>query len=133
MPKAKKILYIEDNAEYRKMFVKLLTAVGYEVKEAADGVEGLSLAQIEGGFDLIIADLKMPKMDGLELIKQLKKKPTTTPNGPIIALTSVTQDYIKKEVVRRGAVEVIAKDELTPQEMIEKIKTVIKKHPLNSK
>jgi CheY-like chemotaxis protein len=133
MPVIKKILFIEDNTQFREMFSQLLEKEGFDVRQAPDGVEGLSVAQVEGGFDLIIADLKMPTMDGLEFIKQLKSKPSSKPNGPVIALTSVTQDYIKEEVVRRGAVDVIAKDEAPPQEIVEKIKEIIKANPIRSK
>ena len=69
-------------------------------------------------------------MDGLEFIKQLKAKPTAKPNGLIVAFTSVTQEYIKDEAMRRGAIQVIAKDESSPDQLVEKIKTIIKNHPL---
>lgn len=130
MPNHKKILLIEDNEQYRKLLSDSFTAAGFEIKEAADGVSGLSLAQVEAGFDVILMDLKIPNIDGLELIKKLMEKPTVDKNGPIIALTSVTQDYIKEEVVRRGALEVIAKDEVTPDQLIEKVNTFIQEHPL---
>ena len=130
MPNLQKILFVEDNPEFRQMFTALLTASGFEVQQATDGIEGLSIAQIEGGFDLILADLKMPKMDGLECINELKTKPTAKPNGPIVAFTSVTQEYIKDEAIRRGAIQVITKDESPPEQIVEKIKTIIKNHPL---
>ena len=130
MPNPKKILIIEDNEQYRQLLKDSLSTAGFEISEAADGVSGLSLAQLEGNFDLILTDLKIPKIDGLELIKKLMEKPTVDKNGPIIALTSVTQDYIKEEVVRRGALEVIAKDEVTPDKLIEKVNSIIQEHPL---
>lgn len=120
-----KILIIEDDAAYRKLLTDIFSLEGFEVQEASDGVNGVYLAQVEGGFDAIITDLKMPNMDGLELLGELQKKPVAEKNGPIVVVTSVTQDYIKEEALRRGAKEVIAKDEATPNEIVGKITALI--------
>jgi two-component system, cell cycle response regulator DivK len=58
-----KVLYVEDNFENRLLVSRVLTAEGYEVLEAADGMEGLRVAQ-EKVPDLILVDINLPEMDG---------------------------------------------------------------------
>lgn len=86
---AKRILVVEDDADNRKIVVKVLTREGYETLEAADGRVALSLARAELP-DLIMMDLGIPHVDGLEASRQLKADPRSA-DIPIIALTAFAQ------------------------------------------
>jgi CheY-like chemotaxis protein len=68
----KKVLVIEDQKEIRRVIRRVLTAEDFEVLEAADGQEGLDLAR-ENPPDLIVTDIFMPEMDGLEFIRTARK------------------------------------------------------------
>jgi CheY-like chemotaxis protein len=68
---AKTILAVDDSASLRQMVVFSLRAAGYQVTEAADGMEGLEKAK-QQVFDLVLTDQNMPHMDGLTLIKSLR-------------------------------------------------------------
>lgn len=71
---AKKILIIDDELELVEIYASSLKNAGYQVIKAADGPEGLSLARSEKP-DLILLDLKMPKMPGLEVMSKIKEDP----------------------------------------------------------
>lgn len=81
-----KILYIEDNPQNMRLVRKILKHAGYDVIEAEDGSSGLKVA-LEEMPNLILMDVNLPDIDGLEVTARLKKNPTAQ-NIPIIALTA---------------------------------------------
>ena len=80
-----KVLLIEDNASFRKTVARILTVQGFEVSEAAFGKAGLANAAKDKP-DLIILDLVLPGLRGIEVCEQLKKTPETA-GIPILVLT----------------------------------------------
>lgn len=80
------ILYIEDNYENRLLVNRILTAEGHTVLEAADGPEGLEIAEREA-LDLILVDINLPDMDGYEVTARLRKMPSMH-RVPVVALTA---------------------------------------------
>ncbi len=66
-----RVLVVEDDAGQRRMLADFLRDLGLEVAEAAHGREGLDHFQ-QGSFDLVISDLRMPEMDGQELLREVK-------------------------------------------------------------
>ncbi|MBF0494590.1 MAG: response regulator [Candidatus Omnitrophica bacterium] len=83
---AGRILIIDDEADFRNVLKLRLEANGYEIIEAADGEEGLRVAEKET-VDLIILDIMMPKKDGYTLLKEFKIHKRTK-NIPVIVLTA---------------------------------------------
>jgi len=77
------ILVVEDDSRFRREVCDVLVDVGYQVYEAANGKEGL-LAYSERGPDMIITDVFMPEVDGIELISRIRRIDITT---PIIAIS----------------------------------------------
>jgi diguanylate cyclase (GGDEF)-like protein len=84
--KKKKILYVEDNIDNRLLVKRILEAEGYELIEAADGIEGINKAQSERP-DLILMDLNLPEMDGIEVTTRIKSIEGLE-NTLIVALTA---------------------------------------------
>ena len=68
----KRVLVVDDSATVRKVLQMALSDAGYEVTEAENGEQALELAG-QGEFDLLMTDLNMPVMDGLELVKEFRK------------------------------------------------------------
>ncbi len=101
-----KILVIEDNEDLRH-FIRENLKSHYQVLLAQDGLEGLSIAQQEIP-DLIISDLMMPKVDGLQVVKQLKQDERTS-HIPIILLTAKADQQTKLAGLETGADDYIAK------------------------
>ncbi|PTS76625.1 two-component system response regulator [Sphingomonas sp. HMWF008] len=95
------ILTVDDSGSMRMAIRIALTGAGYAVTEAEDGVDGLNKANA-AKFDLIITDLNMPRMDGLTMIRELRKNPAQC-GTPIIFLTTESDDSIKQQAKAAGA------------------------------
>jgi len=87
------ILVVDDSASSRALLVSLLPHGGHRVREASNGAEGLGLAKVDPP-DVVIADALMPKMDGYQLVRQLRTDPATT-NVKVIFYTAA---YVVEEV-----------------------------------
>ena len=103
----KKILTVDDSSSVRQMVSFTLKNVGYEVVEAVDGKDGVSKAK-EGKFDLIITDLNMPNLDGVQLITQVRGIPGYS-FTPILMLTTESQQEKKDAGKKAGATGWIVK------------------------
>lgn len=95
------ILTVDDSSSLRMAVRIALTGAGYAVTEAGDGMEGLSKAGTER-FDMIITDLNMPRMDGLTMIREIRKSGKQT-GVPIIFLTTESDDGMKGQAKAAGA------------------------------
>ncbi|MEI6949075.1 response regulator [Paraflavisolibacter sp. H34] len=102
----KKILFVEDNEDLR-VFYRLALSPFYEIREAPDGVEGLKIAATENP-DLIVSDLMMPRMDGIELCKAIKSDGNTN-HIPFIILTAKDAVASRLEGTQSGADVYLAK------------------------
>lgn len=103
----KRILTVDDSASVRQMVAFTLRQAGYEVVEAVDGQDGLGKAGA-GKFDLIVTDLNMPNMDGIQMIAAVRKL-TATAFVPILMLTTESQATKKDEARKAGATGWIVK------------------------
>src|SRR5258706_11604403 len=92
----KKILIIEDNVDTRDLIHLHLTTEGFTVVVAADGREGLYMADAEHP-DLIITDIDMPNLDGIELVKRLRAQ-TQFADLPILVLTSFGDEQMEHAI-----------------------------------
>ncbi|CAM3208900.1 MULTISPECIES: response regulator [Sphingomonas] len=109
------ILTVDDSASLRMAIRIALTGAGYTVTEAADGAEGLAKAT-ETRFDLIVTDLNMPNMDGLEMIRALRQQPSQA-GVPIIFLTTESDDSMKAQAKAAGATGWLVKP-FQPEQLI---------------
>jgi two-component system, chemotaxis family, chemotaxis protein CheY len=101
------ILTVDDSPSIRQMIKAVLEPAGHSVIEAGDGAQGLAKAQA-GRPDLVITDLNMPVMGGLELIRALRKLPIAV-GLPIVFLTTESSDAVKQEAKSAGATGWITK------------------------
>lgn len=123
---APRILLTEDDGYTRDFYHDLLTAEGYRVETATDGKQGLDLI-LKGGWDLILLDIVMPKMDGLTVLEELKGKKPQIPNGPIIILTVLGREETIKKGLNAGADGYFIKTAYNPEEILKSIKHYLKK------
>jgi two-component system chemotaxis response regulator CheY len=101
------ILCVDDSASIRQMVKLTLTGAGYQVVQAGDGAEGLAKAR-ETAVNLVVTDLNMPVMDGLGLIRELRKLPSYR-GVPIIFLTTESDPGLKQQAKAAGATGWITK------------------------
>jgi two-component system chemotaxis response regulator CheY len=103
----KTILTVDDSPSMRQMVKLTLIGAGYQVVEAGDGAEGLRKAQA-GLVDMVVTDLNMPVMNGLDLIRALRKLPDYR-GVPILFLTTESDAARKQEAKAAGATGWITK------------------------
>jgi two-component system response regulator MprA len=114
----KKILIVENDTVITKILAHTLTQNGFSVAEARDGIEGIETAATQKP-DLILLDIDMPKMDGLTMLKELRKSGDTT---PIIMLTNLNNpDYIA-DAAEHGVREYLIKADWEIDEIAAKVK-----------
>lgn len=123
-----KILIVEDHPAIRSMLIALFKNHNYLTDEAADGAIGLQKAR-QGGYSAIILDLKLPQMDGFEVLKQLKQLPPPIPNGPILIFTSHEFEHAAIEAKALGAAAYIVKDNLDTLHLVEEVEKYMKLDP----
>ena len=119
-----KILVVEDDENTRNLYKTILGDAGFKVEVAVDGSEGLTKCR-GGGYDLILLDVMLPKMDGVALLCELKKTPPKLPNKNIYLLTNLAHDPIFKEAISLGAKDIIIKTDVNPDELVEKVKQIL--------
>lgn len=127
---AQKILVVEDDQFLRELYDELLKEEGYEVTLAEDGEKGLAQMQ-KGGFDLILLDIMLPKIDGLEILRRVKNKPPEKQNGSTVLLTNLGQDSIIKEGFSLGASGYLIKSAMNPDQVLSEVKVFLSKGSVN--
>ncbi len=99
------ILVVDDEERMRHLLSIILSRNGYEVEQAGDGVEALDMIKSKS-FDLIITDIKMPRMDGIELLKEIMEMSIPC---PVVFITAFATVESAVEAMRQGAVDYITK------------------------
>lgn len=120
-----KILVVEDDDFLSSLYKELLSEEGYDVVLMQDGESGLQEVQ-KGGFDLVLLDIMLPKMDGLQVLKALTDEEKAK-NGPIVMLTNLGQDSIVKDALSHGAVGYLIKSSMTPDQVLHEVRVFLNK------
>ncbi len=121
----KKILLVEDEKFLRDLYAEILTEAGYIVEQVADGEAGYE-AMHKGGYDLVLLDIMLPKMDGLQIMQKLvHETPPIAPNGSVVVLSNVGQDTTISALIALGATAYMIKSDYTPDQVIQKVKSVL--------
>jgi CheY-like chemotaxis protein len=125
LPKKAKILLVDDDRVFAEMYKLRLESSGYEVVIVEDGEKALVTAMKEKP-DLILLDIMMPKINGLDVLDILKTTPETR-DIPVIVLTALLKDVNEVRGLMSGAVEYLVKSEVTPQQVLEKIEEILQR------
>ena len=118
----KTILYIEDNEVNRRLVQDLLRLTSYKLLEAVDGESGMAIARQERP-DLILMDVQLPKISGIEATRTLRKEPVTA-NTPIIAITSFALAGDEQKALEAGATAYMAKP-YSPLDLLQLIRRLL--------
>jgi DNA-binding response OmpR family regulator len=122
-PTGKKILLIEDDNFLSGMYVTKLTMEQFNVELAGDGKSGLSKAE-EWLPDLILLDVLLPKLNGFEVLKELKSQ-AATKSIPVVLLTNLGQKSDVVTGLELGAADYLIKAHFMPSEVVAKIKHLL--------
>jgi len=121
----KKILIVEDDSFVMDIYQTKLSQSGYDVAGAVNGLEALKIMK-DNDFDLMLLDIVMPYMDGLEILKKVKVDEKNK-DLPIILLTNLSQKEEVDKGLKLGASDYLIKSHFTPSEVLEKIKGYLEK------
>src|SRR5262249_11838886 len=116
-----KILVVEDDPEALDMITSTLEQEGYHVVVASDGLEGMAVA-LSQSPQLIIADLKMPRMDGVEMVRRLRRQ-LSTRQTPIVAITAYPTE-LQENGLMAGANRVLVKP-FNPDLLVSSLRTLL--------
>jgi len=124
---AAKILVIEDSFETRDSLTILLELCGYDVIVASDGKEGLAKA-MSSAPDLIVTDVRMPGVDGIEMLRELRKDHRNK-SVPVIVVTGYSKDYAS-EALGVGADRVLSKP-FNPEHFLRLVRDLLNQNGTN--
>lgn len=114
----KKILIIEDNPDLGKIYKTLFELNGFDAKVMPDGFQGV-MEIVEYKPNIVLLDIMMPNMDGIEFLKTLRKN--TSIDVPIVVLSNVTDEKLLKDALTNGARDTLLKSEYSDQDLVDKV------------
>lgn len=117
------ILIVDDDPTLIEMYRARLTAEGFAVELAHDGQQALARA-MELVPDLILLDMRMPNVTGLEVLEILRTTKSTK-SVPIIVLTALGDDQLRKDAMARGATDYMVKAETMPAQIVQKVRDLL--------
>lgn len=118
-----RILVVEDTDLLRRMYRDRLVQDGYQVFEAADGLAALSVLR-DDRVDLILLDLIMPRMGGLNVLEAVAADPRTK-GTPVVVLTNLGEEETIQRAISLGAVDYLIKNETRPADVAEKVRLTL--------
>ncbi|AVO35922.1 response regulator [Ottowia oryzae] len=121
-----RLLMIEDDARLAGMVGEYLTQSGFAVEHAGDGVSGLNLLQ-DKPFDLVVLDLMLPDIDGLEVCRRLRALPGDVARTPVLMLTAKGDPMDRIIGLELGADDYLPKP-FEPRELLARIRAVLRRH-----
>ena len=119
----RRVLVVEDSTISREFITRIVSDLGHEVFTAVNGREALEILKSRD-VDLVITDIQMPEMDGLELTREIRKDPGLK-EKPIIIVTSRGREEEMREGLDAGADAYLVKGKFTPDELKEKVKWLL--------
>jgi len=120
-----RVLLVEDNADMRDYVRRLLLEAGYELDTAEDGQAALPLIT-KKGYDLVLSDVMMPKMDGIQLLEKIRKDPNLK-TTPVVLLSARVGEEFRMEGLRAGADDYLAKP-FTARDLLSRVTSHIESH-----
>jgi DNA-binding response OmpR family regulator len=119
----RKVLIVEDEHFISELYVRALTRAGYNVTVEVDGQRGLSHAQTNA-FDIILLDLMVPTMTGIEVLRQLRAPGAPELKSKIVITTNLEQREEIRTDIEKQADAYLVKAEITPRELVEFLDTI---------
>lgn len=120
----KKILIAEDDFFIRDIYNKVFSIAGYDVTLAVDGEDALEkIASNPRPYDMLLLDIMMPKMTGLELLKKIRAMEEPIKSTSVFILTNLGQEGTIEEAFKIGMDGYLIKSQVAPQQLVEEINT----------
>ena len=120
----KKLLIIEDEEYLLDLYVEVLRDEGFTVDGAIDGNEGYE-AMRKGGYDLVLLDVMLPKMDGFQILQKLSINPPFEPNKGVLILSNLGKDAHVAKGLSYGVRGYLVKADMTPAQLVDEVKSYL--------
>lgn len=120
---SKSILLVEDDLFIRDLYKRQLDLAGFQTDSTATATEALQKVS-QTHFDIILLDIMLPDMSGIDILKSLKANDSTK-NIPVIMLSNMAQDDIMEQAKRLGANKYLIKSLLKPDQMLNEVNTLL--------
>lgn len=117
-----KLVVIEDEADLRNLYIELLEST-YDVIGFEDGEAGLNYLKTQA-WDLLLLDIMLPKLDGIQILTELKQNAQLA-NLPVILLTNLEKDEIFQQCLALGASGYLIKSNISPEKIVEKVNATL--------
>jgi two-component system sensor histidine kinase and response regulator WspE len=121
--KRKRVLVVDDSLTVREVERRLLESHGYEVTLAIDGTDGWNTVQ-GGGFDLVVTDIDMPRMDGIELVRRIKGTAHTA-RIPVMIVSYKEQEEYRMKGLEAGASHYLTKSSFHDESLVQAVRDLI--------
>jgi len=116
----RKILIAEDDFFIRDIYSKVFSLSGYDVKVAVDGMDAFEKIKGEP-FEMILLDIMMPRMTGIDVLKNVRSLNTPAKSTPIFIITNLGQQNVIEEAFKLGMDGYILKSQVSPQQIVDEI------------
>lgn len=123
----KQVVLVEDEPFIKDLYLYALTKAGINVIPASDGLTALDLIKRQYGLralDLILLDIMLPRLNGIEVLKALKKDPQLS-SVPVVLITNLGSEEIIKQAFELGAQGYLMKARVTPNQIVEQVKVFL--------
>lgn len=120
---SRKVLIVEDEHFISELYVRALTRGGYNVTVEVDGARGMKLAQTNQ-FDIILLDLMVPTITGIEILRQLRAPGAPRLKSKIVITTNLEQREEVRSDIEKQADAYLVKAEITPRELVDFLGTI---------
>jgi two-component system chemotaxis sensor kinase CheA len=123
-PSAPKVLVVEDSLTIRELQRSILEAAGYRVKTARDGRDALTHLDGDDAIDLVVTDVEMPEMDGIELTRTIRAHATCS-TLPVVIITSLGEDDDRQRGIEAGADAYMVKHKFDQHDLLETVERLV--------
>jgi two-component system chemotaxis sensor kinase CheA len=116
----RKILIAEDDFFIRDIYSKVFSLSGYDVQVAVDGIDALDKIKAQQ-YDMILLDIMMPRMTGIDVLRNVRALNTPSKSAPIFIITNLGQQNVIEEAFKLGMDGYILKSQVSPQQIVDEI------------
>ena len=120
-----RIIFIEDDLSLSRAYLDKLTMEGFDVDSASDGLEAIHKLGFND-YDLVLLDLMLPKVNGLDVLKQLRSSGWPAAKKPVIVFSNLGDSSDIDKATKLGANDYLVKTNFTPSQVVEKIRKQLK-------
>src|SRR5688500_20152941 len=97
-----RVLVVDDQAEYCRPLVRLFQLAGHDARSVQAGEEAIKYLRAVDAVDVVLLDIMMPGMDGLEVLRQVRQDPLTA-SGPVVMVTALSDPALERRAIQQGA------------------------------